>query len=114
VAWTARYIREDRAVAWESGELPKGPGDWRITNGRATFVSGYAYINGQTVLRAGFGQGATVGGALLHELGHLMGLGHSTFPADVMYPAPLANRRAVYSESDRARLTSIGDACLGR
>jgi hypothetical protein len=46
----------------------------------------------------------TVGGTARHEVGHVLGLGHSPSPADVMYPE---SRTAVISASDRATLHLI-------
>lgn len=47
---------------------------------------------------------ATVGGTARHEVGHVLGLGHSPSPTDVMYPE---SRTAVISAMDRATLHLI-------
>jgi hypothetical protein len=44
--------------------------------------------------------------ALLHELGHVLGLGHSIDPAAVMHPQPDA-RRSTLALSDRAGLSTL-------
>ena len=44
---------------------------------------------------------ATVGGTARHEVGHVLGLGHSPNPTDVMYPE---SRTPVISATDRATL----------
>ena len=46
----------------------------------------------------------TVGGTARHEVGHVLGLGHSPSPTDVMYPE---SRSTVISRSDRATLHLI-------
>lgn len=46
----------------------------------------------------------TIGGTARHEVGHVLGLGHSPNPADVMYPE---SRSTVISATDRATLHLI-------
>jgi len=70
-------------------------------------VSGYT---------AGFGPAsyATRGRMLLHELGHIAGLMHTTDPNQVMYPI-IDGRVGSYAAGDRAGLARVGGAagCLG-
>jgi hypothetical protein len=47
---------------------------------------------------------STIAGVVRHEVGHALGLGHSTNPADVMYPEA---RTDVISAADRATLHLI-------
>ena len=43
-------------------------------------------LNAGTVLPVGFDERRSWGGVLMHELGHLVGAGHSQDSADMMYP----------------------------
>lgn len=60
-------------------------------------------------LRAGFGRGATRGGTLIHELGHVMGLDHVRDPRQMMYPSP-TRHDASYAKGDLRGLKKVGVA----
>jgi Matrixin len=101
-----------------------GPTD--IRNG--VILTGYVGLNVDAVvsretraaLRDGFGtsdgsgpvgpQGVTWGRVLLHELAHLVGLGHAGSPASLMYPLSeqQTTRPARYSAQDLAGLKRLG------
>lgn len=79
-------------------------------------VSGYTVFANTPTLTAGFGPAsyATRGRMLLHELGHIAGLMHTTDPNQVMYPI-VDGRAGTYAAGDRAGLTQVGATagCIG-
>ena len=82
-------------------------------DGRALYVSGVAVFDASVPgLRSGFG-GQTWGQAMLHELGHIVGLDHVADPASVMNPV-IGLRAAQWGGGDRAGLWAlgIGATCL--
>ena len=58
--------------------------------------------------RVGFGPGETQGAALLHELGHAVGLQHVSDPKQLMYPTILPRPKAAYGKGDLAGLKKVG------
>jgi hypothetical protein len=50
------------------------------------YVSGFVAVNADEHLLPGFGIGPTWGPVLLHELGHIVGLGHVRSTSELMYP----------------------------
>lgn len=79
-------------------------------------VSGYALFTNTATVAGGFGPAAyaTRGRMLLHELGHISGLMHTTDPNEVMYPV-IDGRAGTYAAGDRAGLARVGAAagCIG-
>jgi len=79
-------------------------------------VSGYTVFAATPALTGGFGPAtyATRDRMLLHELGHIAGLIHTTDPNQVMYPI-VDGRAGSYTAGDRAGLAHVGAAagCLG-
>ena len=104
------------ATAGDEGERPiAAAASLTETNedGRPMYVSGIAVFDSSvTDLRPGFG-GQTWGQAMLHELGHIVGLGHVDDPASVMNPV-IGLRAALWGGGDRAGLWAlgIGSTCL--
>ncbi|MGZ4666079.1 MAG: hypothetical protein ACXV5Q_13885, partial [Frankiaceae bacterium] len=71
----------------------------------AHLLRGGVSLDRQAGLPAGFGSGATTGALLLHEVGHVLGLGHETMDLlQVMYPALTASATPWYQAGDRAGL----------
>ncbi len=108
VAWTtpdevgSRLIDTDRGVAVP---IAVGP------SGDRTYVSGSILLNAdRDDLRSGFGDRADSWGAtLLHELLHVLGLGHVDDPDELMYEFP--GRGPVdLGPGDRAGTAAIGAA----
>ena len=65
--------------------------------------------------RTGFDAGRSgTAGLLLHELGHAVGLGHSTDETQIMYPTLTDRPSADYQNGDRTGLSRVGSAsgCL--
>jgi hypothetical protein len=52
----------------------------------------------------GFGAGTTRGALLLHEIGHVMGLGHVGTTRELMYPTMLERGSSNYKSGDRTGL----------
>lgn len=114
-------------VGWTSGGFapPEVTGTQRvIAGGGHPTVVGHVVVTGQVALNAdvvvdldtneslpaGFGPGVTWGRVLLHELGHAVGLGHVSDPAQLMHE-PLTDHPhapAEYAAGDRTGLRLIG------
>ena len=110
--------------AWTSGPpaidgvadatiLGKGGSAYEINDdGRPVYVTGLAVFDGSADLEPGFG-GETWGQAILHELGHVLGLNHVDDPGSVMNPV-IDLRPATWMDADRAGLwrLGLGSPCL--
>jgi hypothetical protein len=70
-------------------------------------LSGAVYLRADARLPVGFADRRTWGAVLMHELGHLVGLRHSTDPGEVMY-AHVGAGPAVWGPTDRAQLAAAG------
>lgn len=87
---------------------------WRGSGSTATYTT--AVRNGFVVMdypswsrmRSGFGAGATQGNALLHELGHAVGLQHASSNRQIMYPMLQAGTPKGFASGDRAGLARVG------
>jgi hypothetical protein len=81
-------------------------GGW--SRGSEIFRGGIALDRTARGIRNGFGSGATWGAVLLHELAHVMGLGHVSQPTQLMYPAIQASTQGRYEAGDLAGLSKQG------
>jgi hypothetical protein len=59
-------------------------------------------------LEPGFGTGATMGKLVMHELGHVVGLGHAATETQVMYPTLQQEHPSAWGAGDRAGLAGLG------
>ncbi|MCL6549907.1 MAG: cell wall-binding repeat-containing protein [Acidothermus cellulolyticus] len=92
-----------------------GEGGWTAgynANGHIVIAHGFAVIT-QDALATGLlpistQGGVTLGTAVLHELGHAVGLNHASQPTEIMYPVLSPQTPATYSPSDRAGLAAVG------
>jgi hypothetical protein len=80
--------------------------------GEAVFTTGTVTLDATADLQAGFG-GQTWGQAILHEVGHVVGLAHVDDPSSVMNPL-IGVRPALWGPGDRAGLWQLGmgSSCL--
>ncbi|WOL12148.1 hypothetical protein Cni_G20913 [Canna indica] len=70
------------------------------TNGRLHFDAAEAWIAEGDVTRASSDVAVDLESVAVHEIGHLLGLGHSSVPDAIMYPALKTRTRKVELESD--------------
>ena len=103
IGWMAHdsaiFDVEDVGVAGSAIEKSAG--------GRLVYVTGSVILNGSEHLANGFAPGKTWGKVILHELGHVLGLGHVDDPAQVMHDS-LVSSPAVWGAGDLAGLRSVG------
>lgn len=76
-------------------------------DGRLVYVSGSVILNGSEQLANGFAPGKTWGKVVLHELGHVIGLGHVDDPSQVMHDS-LVSSPARWGPGDLAGLRELG------
>ncbi len=106
-------------IVWSHGETVRlgedNPGGGRPLRMGDVYVSGYLVLNvdaktsdGEPI-PSGFGAGATWGRVILHELAHILGLGHVSDQRQLMY-AELGGQsgRAELAAGDRLALRVIG------
>jgi hypothetical protein len=85
-----------------------GGGSLTVVGGIPVVFSGTATINSSMSWRAGFGGYNSLGTVLLHELGHVIGLGHIESEDQVMYP--MLTGFADFQSGDLAGLAELGAA----
>jgi hypothetical protein len=94
-----------------------GGSSWvEVGGGPKVYVTGEAVIDSANtgVLASTFGSGSTLGELLLHELGHVTGLGHTPDGSQVMFAVLEPMAAAAYGAGDLAGLGRLGAAqgCL--
>lgn len=77
-------------------------------NGQLAYVTGQVYLDATKATRMRKqGDSKVIQGIVVHELGHLVGLGHVNDPSQVMFPR--ASRTVVgYQAGDLAGLAALG------
>lgn len=114
IAWAPPGAGAGQSNYYSSGAV--GEGGWRSSgtssNGGATWnwkiVQGFVVVDPNVSMAGGFGNGVTRGALLLHELGHVVGLGHSGDSAQAMYPVLSSKTFGSYGAGDAAGLTAVG------
>lgn len=69
---------------------------------------GFVVVNAAEQVPAGFSNGLSRGALLLHELGHVMGLGHVEDSQQLMYLMLLPSLPAAYQAGDLRGLSKVG------
>jgi hypothetical protein len=101
------WVRGDSGLFSEHGIGLGGGGYAANADGHLVYVTGIIALNADEQLDPGFGVGETWGKAILHELGHVIGLGHVSSTAQVMNPN-LVSTPAIWGPGDRAGLRELG------
>ena len=100
-------------IAWDNGGRfrmePSNPAGGRSYTVGQVSVSGVLIVNVDAVAQRGFGEGNTWGRVFIHELGHLVGLGHVARSDQIMFPELAVQKgEAEFHAGDLAGLRLIG------
>lgn len=102
-------------VSWATPKQVADLEGWTAGWGGSWYADLVMYRGGITLdrtgtsnLENGFGRGATWGALLMHELGHVIGLGHVDEAAQVMYPSILSGSVGRFGAGDLAGLRDQG------
>lgn len=101
-------------IAWDHGGQFRmeqtNPGGGRSINVGGVYVSGFLILNVDARgITGGFGEGATWGRVMIHELGHMLGLGHVRASTEIMFnELSLQRGRAEYHTGDLEGLKLVG------
>ena len=102
---------EDNDIGLELPELGLGvPIPVLVGAGRYTYVSGVVAINADFEARPGFASTTDHGSLVLHELGHVVGMGHVSAADEVMYPTADEKSPTDWGPGDRLGLALLGRA----
>ncbi len=109
IAWGSR-TQTDYLAAGAIGE-----GGWR-TSGSSTdgvhwlwkIIQGFVVVDPSAHVAPGFSRGISRGSLLLHELGHVAGLGHTADALQVMSPVLTSASYGSWGSGDKAGLTALG------
>jgi hypothetical protein len=102
---------EDNEVRLELPELGLGvPIPVRAVDGTYSYVSGVLAINADFETPPGFASTTDHGSLVLHELGHLVGMGHVSAYEEVMYPTADEKSPTDWGPGDRLGLALLGRA----
>jgi hypothetical protein len=120
IAWAPPGTAAGSSDYYTAGAV--GEGGWRSSglsdNGGASWLwkitQGFVVLDPAVQLTGGFGTGQTRGSLLLHELGHVAGLGHTSDPSQVMYPQLRNSSTGSYGAGDLTGLTHVGatEGCI--
>ena len=118
LAFTGYPAGTDVVIAWSTASQVPGLAGDVIGIGGGTLrwgagiqtrpVKGSVVVDADTPLRPGFGYGVTDGSLIMHEMGHVLGLGDSAEAVEVMFPALLAGSRSNYMIGDLNGLWKLG------
>jgi hypothetical protein len=114
VAWStpaASDLLPGGAVVGEGGST------WaQVGSDQPVYVTGLVDVDANAThnVASGFGSGVTMGELLLHELGHVVGLGHTTDTGQIMYPDLQARGSTAYGAGDLTGMSRLGSSagCL--
>ena len=111
--WSPILITFAPAEVFASVEMSEAAGFGMPVTSRydpEQYVSGLIVINSDAPMGAAFEYAGSLGPIVQHELGHVLGLGHSSSPAQLMYEAPFA---AEWNTGDIAGFERLGSgSCL--
>lgn len=127
--WTEQYAHATKSsntppiiFAWvASGDTPRlsdgsaatGGPEFTEQDGKAVFTTGAVVVDYKqtSTFAPGSKDGTTTGTLLTHELGHVLGLGHSEDPHSTMYPVIEHTVLNSYAPADRAALATLYPKC---